>query len=49
MQEDALVAIRNKHIKYKDDWIVDSGCSNHMTGDQAKLATLYEYQGDVLW
>ncbi|KAG6471607.1 hypothetical protein ZIOFF_069051 [Zingiber officinale] len=33
-------------INYKNDWIVDSGCSNHMTGDKEKLQNLSEYKGD---
>ncbi|KAG6528974.1 hypothetical protein ZIOFF_011166 [Zingiber officinale] len=32
-------------INYKNDWIVDSGCSNHMTGDKEKLQNLFEYKG----
>ena len=30
---------------YARDWIVDSGCSNHMTGDVQKLITKAEYTG----
>lgn len=30
---------------YARDWIVDSGCSNHMTGDVQKLITKAEYIG----
>ncbi|KAH7847882.1 hypothetical protein Vadar_031260 [Vaccinium darrowii] len=33
-------------INYNDDWIVDSGCSNHMTGDPKKLSNLSAYKGD---
>ncbi|XP_071712371.1 uncharacterized protein [Rutidosis leptorrhynchoides] len=29
----------------KKDWIVDSGCSNHMTGDIEKLQNLSKYNG----
>ena len=36
-QERALVTTSNKSINYQVDWIVDSGCSNHMTGDVNKL------------
>lgn len=32
-------------IDYKNDWIVDSGCSNHMTGDKEKLQNVSEYNG----
>jgi transposase InsO family protein len=33
-------------INYTEDWIVDSGCSNHMTGDKEKLSSLSAYKGD---
>ncbi|GFS38668.1 hypothetical protein Acr_00g0058830 [Actinidia rufa] len=37
--ETALIVVSNRRaINYKDDWIVDSGCSNHMTGDKEKLS-----------
>ncbi|CAI0407574.1 unnamed protein product [Linum tenue] len=32
-------------IDYENDWIVDSGCSNHMTGDEQKLLNVSEYKG----
>lgn len=32
-------------IDYENDWIVDSGCSNHMTGDKEKLQNTTEYKG----
>lgn len=45
--EKALVTVSNRGaINYKDDWIVDSGCSNHMTGDKEKLSSLSAYRGD---
>ncbi|KAE8666177.1 putative disease resistance protein [Hibiscus syriacus] len=31
-EELALTVTTPEHIDYKNDWIVDSGCSNHMTG-----------------
>lgn len=34
-----------KAVDYDKDWIVDSGCSNHMTGDKEKLLGLSEYKG----
>ncbi|KAG6471563.1 hypothetical protein ZIOFF_069007 [Zingiber officinale] len=34
-----------EQIDYKNDWIVDSGCSNHMTGDKEKLQNLSQYKG----
>ncbi|KAH7866468.1 hypothetical protein Vadar_020790 [Vaccinium darrowii] len=45
--ETALAAVPNRGaINYNDDWIVDSGCSNHMTGDKKKLSNLSSYKGD---
>ncbi|KAG6520799.1 hypothetical protein ZIOFF_017859 [Zingiber officinale] len=35
-------------INYKNDWIVDSGCSNHMTSDKEKLQNLSEYKGTCM-
>ncbi|PHT79794.1 hypothetical protein T459_17846 [Capsicum annuum] len=34
-----------KTIDYEKDWIVDSGCSNHMTGNKENLQYLLEYKG----
>jgi hypothetical protein len=33
----AFTTIISNQINYEKDWIVDSGCSNHMTGDKEKL------------
>ncbi|KAK2978138.1 hypothetical protein RJ640_029132 [Escallonia rubra] len=44
-EELALTATTFEQIDYENDWIVDSGCSNHMTGDQEKLQNLSEYKG----
>lgn len=33
----AVMAIVLEVIDYNNDWIVDSGCSNNMTGDKEKL------------
>ncbi|KAH7843449.1 hypothetical protein Vadar_016775 [Vaccinium darrowii] len=45
--ETALAAVPNRGaINYNDDWIVDSGCSNHMIGDKKKLSNLSAYKGD---
>ncbi|KAH7838943.1 hypothetical protein Vadar_033002 [Vaccinium darrowii] len=45
--ETTLAAVSNRGaINYNDDWIVDSGCSNHMTGDKKKLSNLSAYKGD---
>ncbi|KAE8683196.1 putative disease resistance protein [Hibiscus syriacus] len=42
-EELALTVTTPERIDYKNDWIVDSGCSNHMTGDKQKLQNLSEY------
>lgn len=36
----AFTAITSNQIDYEKDWIVDSGCSNHMTRDVRKLQNL---------
>jgi len=33
-------------INFEDDWIVDSGCGHHLTGDQSKFSSLQEYNGN---
>ena len=33
-EELALTVTTPEQIDYKNDWIVDSGCSNDMTGDK---------------
>ena len=33
----ALMAIIKEHIDYENNWIIDSGCSNYMIGDQEKI------------
>lgn len=44
--ESALVTeSKTRAINYNNDWIVDSGCSNHMTGDDEKLSSMFEYKG----
>lgn len=30
-----------------NEWIIDSGCSHHMTGERSKFLSLEEY--DVVW
>ncbi|KAE8681852.1 hypothetical protein F3Y22_tig00111303pilonHSYRG00095 [Hibiscus syriacus] len=42
-EELALTVTTPERIDYKNDWIVDSGCSNHMTGEKQKLQSLSEY------
>ncbi|KAE8734204.1 PLAC8 family protein [Hibiscus syriacus] len=44
-EELTLTVTTPERIDYKNDWIVDSGCSNHMTGDKQKLQNLSEYNG----
>ncbi|KAM1906652.1 hypothetical protein ACFX14_026396 [Malus domestica] len=44
-EELALTVTTQEQIDYKNDSIVDSGCSNHMTGDKQKLQNLSEYKG----
>ena len=38
----ALVSCVNKN----DRWIIDSGCSHHMTRDKSKFITLNYYDGN---
>ena len=40
-----LIVVALKRIDYESDWIVDSGCSNHMTGDREKLKNTIKYKG----
>ncbi|KAL3502821.1 hypothetical protein ACH5RR_037270 [Cinchona calisaya] len=42
----ALTIVNTNPINYNVDWIIDSGCSNHMIGDTRKLTNLTEYKGD---
>ncbi|KAL3503325.1 hypothetical protein ACH5RR_037774 [Cinchona calisaya] len=41
----ALTTVNTNPINYNVDWIIDSGCSNHMTGNKRKLTNLTEYKG----
>ncbi|KAL3529034.1 hypothetical protein ACH5RR_008356 [Cinchona calisaya] len=41
----ALTTVSTNPINYNVDWIIDFGCSNHMTGGQKKLRNLREYKG----
>ena len=36
-EEMALAVANTEQVNYREDWIVDSGCSNHMIGDKEKL------------
>ncbi|KAL3504894.1 hypothetical protein ACH5RR_034735 [Cinchona calisaya] len=44
-EEFALTMVSTNTINYDVDWIFDSRCSNHMTGDKRKLINLIEYKG----
>ena len=33
-------------MNFEDDWIVDSSCGHHLTGDQSKFSSLQEYNGN---
>jgi hypothetical protein len=39
------VVNKSERINYESDCIIDSGCSNHMTGDIKKLDNLEKYKG----
>ncbi|KAL8132396.1 hypothetical protein AgCh_008045 [Apium graveolens] len=43
--EELALTVTTNQIDYENDWIVDSGYSNHMTGDVNKLKNLTEYKG----
>ena len=45
LKENRFIMISDKSINYKTYWIVDYGCSNHMTRDEKKLSTKIEYKG----
>ncbi|KAL3522092.1 hypothetical protein ACH5RR_014926 [Cinchona calisaya] len=32
-------------INFEDEWIVDSGCGHHLTGDDSKFSNLHDYNG----
>lgn len=36
------------HFYNSNEWIIDSGCSHHMTGDQRKFLSLEDYDGGVV-
>ncbi|KAG5616836.1 hypothetical protein H5410_016660, partial [Solanum commersonii] len=44
-EEIALATVSEKLVNYEHDWIIDSGCSNHMIGDEKKLINMSEYKG----
>lgn len=43
-QEVALTEV-TRRVNYENDWIIDSGCLNHLTGDIKKLEDLEKYKG----
>jgi hypothetical protein len=45
MEVPAFAATIDPKIDYKEDWIIDSGCSNHMTNDDKKLEDMTDYKG----
>uniref|UniRef100_A0A2N9I9Z4 Kinesin motor domain-containing protein n=1 Tax=Fagus sylvatica TaxID=28930 RepID=A0A2N9I9Z4_FAGSY len=44
-EEMALAVANPEQVNYRENWIVDSGCSNHMTGDKEKLQNMSKYKG----
>ncbi|KAL3501894.1 hypothetical protein ACH5RR_036343 [Cinchona calisaya] len=40
----ALTTVSANPVNYNVDWIIDCGCSNHMTGDKRKITNLTEYK-----
>ena len=34
------------YVKKVDKWIIDSGCSHHMTGDKSKFKNFESYDGN---
>ena len=45
MEAPAFAATIEPMLNYKEDWIIDSGCSNHMTNDDMKLEDMTDYKG----
>ena len=44
-EEIDLITTTSDRIDCENDWIIDSGGLNHMTGDKEKLQNLLEYKG----
>ena len=44
-EEMALAVANLEQVNYREDWIVDSGCSNYMTGNNEKLQNMSKYKG----
>ena len=45
MEAPAFAVTTKPMLNYKEDWIIDSGCSNHMTNDDMKLEDMTDYKG----
>ena len=45
MEASVFATITEPILNYKEDWIIDSGCSNHMTNDDKKLEDMSNYKG----
>jgi hypothetical protein len=45
--ENFRIALVAKECKEEDEWLIDSGCSSHMTGDQSKFVSLKKKGGNV--
>ncbi|KAA0037350.1 Integrase, catalytic core [Cucumis melo var. makuwa] len=43
--ENEVLTLHAEEVNYENDWIADSGCSKHMTGDKRKLQNTIEYKG----
>ena len=44
-KEMALAVANSKQVNYREDWIIDSRCSNHMTSVKEKLQNMSKYKG----
>ena len=45
MDAPAFAATTEPILNYKEDWIINSGCSNLMTNDDKKLEDMTDYKG----
>ena len=46
-EEDDEMALIS-HVSKNDTWIIDSGCSHHMTGDMGKFVKFDSYDGGIV-